>query len=326
MAKKIIVVIGATGKQGGSVANTFLGLPGWHVRALTRNPSSDASKSLAAKGAEVVRGDLADPSSLAKAFENANAIFLNTDFWEVYWPAKAASDAEGEPLEGASIKAFTNETTNGQNAVDAAAAVPTLERFVYSALGPVARASKGKYTRSMHADAKAEIVDYIETKPELAEKTCLIYPGAYAENPILYPRFDPASGKYTIHMAIKEHLKVPIINPKESMGPFVRALIEDEAPGTKLLAYDSYMTMSDVVDRWSKATGKEASYVVVTTKFLHEKMGLPYELLDALDAVNEFGYNTGLGLIEPHQLKNKPQTKSFEDWLAEKDWSKELSA
>lgn len=83
MAKKIIVVIGATGNQGSSVANTFLGLPEWHVRALTRNPSSDASELLAAKGAEVVQGDLAEPSSLAKAFENANAIFLNTDFWEV---------------------------------------------------------------------------------------------------------------------------------------------------------------------------------------------------------------------------------------------------
>ncbi|KAI1774011.1 hypothetical protein F4818DRAFT_88799 [Hypoxylon cercidicola] len=326
MAKKIIVVIGATGKQGGSVANTFLGLPEWHVRALTRNPSSDASGSLAARGAEVVRGDLAEPSTLTKAFENANAIFLNTDFWEIYLPAKAALDDEGKAPEPASIKAFTNETTNGKNAVDAAAAVPTLERFVYSALGSVSKGSEGKYTRSMHTDAKGAVVEYIETKPTLAEKTSLIYLGAYVENRMLSPRFDPSSGKYVIHTAIKEHLKVPIIRPRESTGPFVRALIEDEAPGVKLLAYDCRLTMAEVMDRWSKASGKEAAYIFVTTKELHENMGLPYELLDAFDAVNEFGYNAGLRLIEPDQLKNKVQTKSFEDWLGEKDWSKQLSA
>lgn len=243
-----------------------------------------------------------------------------------YRPAKAALDAEGKAPEPASVKAFTNETANGKNAVDAAAAVPTLERFVYSALGSVSKGSKGKYTRSMHTDAKGTIVDYIETKPELAQKNSLIYPGAYVENPLLAPRFDPGTRKYAIHMAIREHLKMPIINPRESTGPFVRALIEDEAPGVKLLAYDSYLRMDDVVDRWSRATGKEAAYVFVTTKYLHEKMGLAYEHLDALDAIDEFGYNTGLGLIEPHQLKNKVQTKSFEDWLGEKDWSKELSA
>lgn len=82
-AKKTIAVVGATGNQGSSVANTFLALPHWHVRALTRTPSSDASRSLAARGVEVVRGDLADPASLVEAFENAHAIFLNTEFWEV---------------------------------------------------------------------------------------------------------------------------------------------------------------------------------------------------------------------------------------------------
>ena len=81
-AKKLIVVTGATGKQGSSVANTFLTLPYWHVRALTRNPSSEASKSLAARGAEVIHADFDDEASLTKAFENAHAIFLNTIFWE----------------------------------------------------------------------------------------------------------------------------------------------------------------------------------------------------------------------------------------------------
>ena len=48
--KKIIVVVGATGNQGGSVVNTFLGLPAWQVRGITRNASSEAAKKLKEKG------------------------------------------------------------------------------------------------------------------------------------------------------------------------------------------------------------------------------------------------------------------------------------
>lgn len=235
-------------------------------------------------------------------------------------------DAEGKPPESASVKAFTYETTNGKNAVDAASRVPTLERFIYSALTSFSKSSNGKYTRSMHAEARGQIVEYIETEqPELAKKTSLIYVGVYSSNRLFSPPFDPNSGKYIFTMALKKDFRLPIINPRESIGPFVRALVEDEAPGIHLLAYNSYLTMGEVVDTWSKASGKEGIYVPITTKELHEKMGRPYEVLDGLDAANEFGYTGANAVIEPHQLKSKVHTKSFEDWLKEKDWDKELS-
>lgn len=50
--QKIVVVIGATGIQGGSVAQQFLNLPGWKVRAITRNPLSPAAIDLEASGVE----------------------------------------------------------------------------------------------------------------------------------------------------------------------------------------------------------------------------------------------------------------------------------
>lgn len=56
--KKIITVFGATGAQGGSVADTFLTDPklsaDWSVRSVTRDIQKDSSKNLAARGAEVV--------------------------------------------------------------------------------------------------------------------------------------------------------------------------------------------------------------------------------------------------------------------------------
>lgn len=67
---KIIAVTGATGAQGGGVVNIMKKTPGWKVRAITRNPDSDAAKKLAAEdNVEVVRADLEDEASLKAAFE-----------------------------------------------------------------------------------------------------------------------------------------------------------------------------------------------------------------------------------------------------------------
>ena len=56
---QLIVVFGATGKQGESVVRALLA-NGYKVRALTRNPDSTGGKSLQEKGCEVVKVDLDD--------------------------------------------------------------------------------------------------------------------------------------------------------------------------------------------------------------------------------------------------------------------------
>lgn len=67
---KTIAVTGATGGQGGGVVNIMKKTPGWKVRAVTRNPESEAAKQLATDGSvEVVRADFDDEASLVKAFE-----------------------------------------------------------------------------------------------------------------------------------------------------------------------------------------------------------------------------------------------------------------
>jgi uncharacterized protein YbjT (DUF2867 family) len=84
MTEKIIAVVGATGQQGGGLARAILDDPPgeFTLRALTRNPSSDAAKALTARGAEVVAADLDDPSTLAAAFEGAYGAYIVTAFWE----------------------------------------------------------------------------------------------------------------------------------------------------------------------------------------------------------------------------------------------------
>ena len=63
---------------------------GFAVRAITRDPSKDKAKALAAAGAEVVQADLDDVESLKKAFAGAHGVFGVTNFWEHF------SGREGE--------------------------------------------------------------------------------------------------------------------------------------------------------------------------------------------------------------------------------------
>jgi len=71
---RLILVIGGTGTQGGNVARELL-KHGHRVRILTRDPESAAAQAIAAKGAELIQGDLADAASLEPAMDNVSAIF-----------------------------------------------------------------------------------------------------------------------------------------------------------------------------------------------------------------------------------------------------------
>jgi uncharacterized protein YbjT (DUF2867 family) len=69
-----ILVTGATGKQGGAVVAALL-QAGRSVRAMTRDPQSNAAQALAAQGVEVVKGDFNDTASLDAALVGVDGIF-----------------------------------------------------------------------------------------------------------------------------------------------------------------------------------------------------------------------------------------------------------
>src|ERR1700687_2359868 len=76
-SKKLIAVIGATGKQGGAVVRALRAQGQFKVRALTRDPGKH--RGLAD---EVVEADLNRPETLKAAFKGAYGAFLVTNFWE----------------------------------------------------------------------------------------------------------------------------------------------------------------------------------------------------------------------------------------------------
>jgi len=75
--KKLIAVIGATGRHGGGVVRALQASGQLKVRALTRNP--DKHRELAE---EVVEADLGKPETLKAAFAGAHGVFLVTNFQE----------------------------------------------------------------------------------------------------------------------------------------------------------------------------------------------------------------------------------------------------
>ncbi|XP_066294008.1 nmrA-like family domain-containing protein 1 [Branchiostoma lanceolatum] len=75
---KLITVFGATGSQGGGVANALLEDPEFKVRIVTRSASSAKAKALQERGAEVVEGSYDDPSSLERALQGAYGTYIMT--------------------------------------------------------------------------------------------------------------------------------------------------------------------------------------------------------------------------------------------------------
>jgi uncharacterized protein YbjT (DUF2867 family) len=114
-----VLVTGATGAQGGATARGLLAA-GHRVRALVRDPGTPAARALAAAGAELVRGDLGDRTSLDAAIRGADGVFS----------VQPTLGYPGTP------PGFTidDELRYGRNVADAAAAAD-VQTFVYASVG-----------------------------------------------------------------------------------------------------------------------------------------------------------------------------------------------
>lgn len=84
-----ILVLGATGGQGGAVADALLGR-GARLRALVRDPLRGAARELARRGVEVVTGSLSDRDSLTAAMSGVAGVFAVTTPFEAGVEAEVA--------------------------------------------------------------------------------------------------------------------------------------------------------------------------------------------------------------------------------------------
>ncbi|MCC7508000.1 MAG: NmrA/HSCARG family protein [Planctomycetes bacterium] len=116
MADRTILITGATGQQGGAVAQALLG-KGFKLRGLTRKPDSDKAKALASKGVEIVQGDLNEEASLKRALKGAWGVFAVQNTWE--------AGVEGEEVQGKRIAKLAREAG--------------VQHYVYASVGSAER-------------------------------------------------------------------------------------------------------------------------------------------------------------------------------------------
>jgi len=72
--RKIIVVVGATGRQGREVVRHLV-RNGWGVKGMTRKPEGKKAAAVRALGAELVPADLDDITTLESAFQGAYGVY-----------------------------------------------------------------------------------------------------------------------------------------------------------------------------------------------------------------------------------------------------------
>ncbi|KAL2115220.1 hypothetical protein VTJ04DRAFT_10883 [Mycothermus thermophilus] len=258
---KLIVITGATGAQGGGVVNIMKRTPGWRVRAVTRNPESDAAKKLSADGTvEVVRADYDDETSLLNAFSGATAIFAVTNFWEPLFRLGASQHEAG-----------AIEERQAMNIARAAAQIPTLEHYIWSTQPSAKDATDGEL-EVPHMDCKARVDARIKQElPDLAQKTTFLYVGYYPSNmaifPMMRPSEDPTTGEYTQALATNPDALILVagdmsVNP----GIWVRQIL---AAGP--VAHGKYTCMAlerlsfrQMMDRWCAVTGRRGYVKQVT--------------------------------------------------------------
>ncbi|KAK6435880.1 hypothetical protein LTR95_007935 [Oleoguttula sp. CCFEE 5521] len=323
MSSKLIVVIGATGGQGGSVARLFA-KDGWRVRGITRNPDKPSNAALRELGIELVAADLDNPESLVKAFEGANAIFAVTDFWQfVMDPAVHAAAAQTGKMPNE--VAFDREVEQGRNIVNAAAKhLSTLERFVFSSLSDTKKWTKGRIVWNLHFDDKAVILDYLHDKhPALAAKSSFLQMGMYMSNYRMQsPVFSPvkqADGTFTLQGRGSAAHLAPLVDPQNDTGYFVKALIAADA-GTTVLGTCKEMAYDDFWRHWAEIKGVELKIENVGVKLPEgtpEWMRLEMEA--TVEYCSEYGWTGGDSDVKrPEEIGvEMGKLTDVETWLRE---------
>ncbi|KAJ9644531.1 hypothetical protein H2199_003494 [Coniosporium tulheliwenetii] len=238
--KKLVVIVGVTGNQGGSVAS---------------------ARALASKGIEIIAADLDDVATLIPAFRGANLIFSVTNYWEPFF----RSDCRAKAAElGVSCRkyAYEVEVRQGRNIAEAVAAtVDSLDEngFIASTLS--------------HATRCGFFPGYVEENHSmLARKTSYVQTGFFMSSYRLAPGAyfrKTDEGSFLMSFPCSRDALVPHLVVNTDLGPFIYA-VSKLPPGKHYLAAGTICSWSEYMRIWSKITGNQTSYKEITLQELIE--------------------------------------------------------
>lgn len=305
--KKIIVVFGATGAQGGGVARAILddNNSEFAVRAITRNPDSDKAQELSRMGAEVVAADIDDKQSIKQALEGAYGAYFVTFFWAHFSPEKEYAQAGNmaQAAKEAGLKHViwsTLEDTRKWVPLDDER-MPTLQ---------------GKY-KVPHFDAKGEADQIFK---DLAVPTTFLRASFYWDNFIYFgsgPKKGP-DGKLYLTFPLDDKKMAGIA--AEDIGKCAYGIFKrgEELIGKTIGVAGEHLTGQQMAELFSKALKQEVVYNNVTPE-TYRSFGFP----GADDLGNMFQFYRDFEQVcnsvrdVKFSKELNPELKSFEMWLRE---------
>lgn len=285
---RTILVTGATGAQGGSVARYLLSSGKFGVRALTRHPDSQAAKALEQAGAEVVQGDFDDRKSVERALEGCYGAYGVTNFWEH----------------------FEKEYDLGKNLVDAVAQ-SGVTHFVFSTLPHCKKISSGK-VEVPHFDLKAQLEEYARG---LKLNATYIHCAFYFENFLtFFPPQKQEGGTFAIGFPQGD---VPLAGVSvEDVGSIVAPVFDrpDEYLGKVVGIVGDDLTGEQYAEKMTRVLGTKVIY-----HHIPRDTFAAYGFPGAEDLANMFEFNRLFIANRQADLQAcraiNPKMQSFETWL-----------
>jgi uncharacterized protein YbjT (DUF2867 family) len=283
-SKRSVLVTGATGQQGGAVANALLS-KGHRVKALTRRPDGDAARRLVAAGAEIVEGDLGDAASIAKAASGVDTLYLMGNSYEA---------------------GVEEETRQGIIAADAAKAAG-VGHLIYSSV-----ADADKKTGIPHFESKHLVEKHVAG---LGIPYTISAPVAFMEN-IVAPWSIGALSQGTYAFAVPPKRVLQLVALAD-IGAFVAALVErrEQVFGKRFDFAGDELSGEEQAKILSQAIGRPISYQeipIAVARQQSEDAALMFEWFDRV------GYDADIAALR----RDFPEVRwhSFADWAREFDW------
>ncbi|KAF5970912.1 hypothetical protein FCOIX_10135 [Fusarium coicis] len=282
--KKTVVVIGATGLQGGSVVRTLANSQDrYNIRGLTRNISSPKAEALKELGIEMRQADVDDAESLRQAFQGANVIFAMTDFWQHMSAAK--------------------EEEQGKRIMDIAADLPHLEQIIWASLPDAKTISNGMYPHVYHWQSKAAVTDYIRmAKPALWKKTTAVLFPNYFENCLTQPRtylpIKQHDGTYLRSFVLPETTPLPNVAISDT-GKLVQYVLDhpDECLEKEIAFYSEAISEGEKINSMASAYGIDIRYKELSSEEFQSNLKSKMDDVCALDFTEQLLIFRDFGMI-----------------------------
>jgi uncharacterized protein YbjT (DUF2867 family) len=282
--RDLIVVTGATGKQGGAIARELLA-KGHKVRAMTRKPGSPAAREIAKLGAQVVVGDLDDAASLERSLAGAWGVFAVQNTWE--------AGVEREEEQGKRIA----EIARRQG----------VQHYVYSSV-----ASAHRNTGIPHFDNKWRVEEKVRALGFPSHT--VLRPVFFMEN-LLSPSFLSGIQQGQLALALEPKTVLQMIAVAD-IGKYGLWAFENHAVlnGRAIDIAGDQATMPATAEILSKVTHREVKFVQLPIDEVR-KFSMDFALM--LEWFHRVGYDAGIAKISA-ESGIRPTTLAT--WAATVDW------